>query len=268
MIQLSKIGWKWIFCLLLATFALASCQASTPVSRVVDVPVARQGDFRLLSVTEGWVTPSPDKALQVGDRVQALSPAVFQLQDGTLLRLAAGSELTFLTFRGRELEVHLAVGAGVVDTPNPGFVLITPLVTVRVHGTSYRVEVRSPDETYVAADAGSVLVSRGLDTALVQEGQETRVFADQPLAVLWQALPTPSPTPVPTATPAATATAASTPTPTPIIHIVQEGETVSSIANQYGVPPQFIIEANHLDNPGLLQVGQELIIPAVEPETP
>jgi hypothetical protein len=71
----------------------------------------------------------------------------------------------------------------------------------------------------------------------------------------------PSPTPSPTPRPP------EAPTVTPqrqVTHIVQPGETLSSIARQYGVTSQAIMEANGLDDPNLLEVGQELIIPQSE----
>lgn len=48
----------------------------------------------------------------------------------------------------------------------------------------------------------------------------------------------------------------------PTVHIVQSGDTVYSIARQYGVDPQAIITANNLINPGALSIGQQLTIPA------
>jgi LysM repeat protein len=59
--------------------------------------------------------------------------------------------------------------------------------------------------------------------------------------------------PVVTATPAPTAEVRK--------HIVQAGETLGSIAVQYGVTVQALLQANQLANPDLLRVGQELIIP-------
>ena len=44
-------------------------------------------------------------------------------------------------------------------------------------------------------------------------------------------------------------------------HVVRSGETVGSIAVQYGVTVQAILEANQLANPDFLRVGQELVIP-------
>jgi len=79
--------------------------------------------------------------------------------------------------------------------------------------------------------------------------------------------PTPTPTLRPTATaplipPAATATP--TVTPTPIVHVVQEGDNLLSIAFEYGVSLQALQTANSIENPQFLQIGQRLIIPTSE----
>ena len=82
---------------------------------------------------------------------------------------------------------------------------------------------------------------------------------------------TPSATtgPSPTATPveAATETPTEAPTATPaslVVHVVQPGETLSSIGRLYGMTYQAIMEANGMTDPNLLEVGQELIIPPPE----
>ncbi len=46
-----------------------------------------------------------------------------------------------------------------------------------------------------------------------------------------------------------------------IIHTVQAGEYVSSIARRYGVDANLLLAANNLTNPDRVLVGQELIIP-------
>ncbi len=53
-----------------------------------------------------------------------------------------------------------------------------------------------------------------------------------------------------------------TPAPTepPIIHVVALGETISSIALQYGVPMDAIIKANPAAEPNALIVGDELVM--------
>ncbi|MFC0525923.1 LysM peptidoglycan-binding domain-containing protein [Pontibacillus salicampi] len=45
------------------------------------------------------------------------------------------------------------------------------------------------------------------------------------------------------------------------IHVVQSGESLYSIANQYSVPMDQLIRANELDAPNNLVVGQALVIP-------
>ncbi len=54
-----------------------------------------------------------------------------------------------------------------------------------------------------------------------------------------------------------------TPTPEPFRHTVKANETLSSIAAQYGVNPNRLIELNNILNPDALQVGQELLIPGM-----
>lgn len=66
-------------------------------------------------------------------------------------------------------------------------------------------------------------------------------------------------------------TATPTITPTPLVHFVQEGDTLGSIAAAYGVSVQAIQTANQIENPLLLQIGQRIVIPTGEgpaPEVP
>lgn len=45
------------------------------------------------------------------------------------------------------------------------------------------------------------------------------------------------------------------------VHVVQPGETLTSISAQYGVSPQAIMQANDMQNPNRIVSGQRLIIP-------
>jgi LysM repeat protein len=49
--------------------------------------------------------------------------------------------------------------------------------------------------------------------------------------------------------------------PNAVIHVVQAGESLASIALQYGVSVARLAEANYIVDPNRLAVGQELIIP-------
>lgn len=65
--------------------------------------------------------------------------------------------------------------------------------------------------------------------------------------------------------PTAEATTAPVPTPSSSvgqrIHVVQAGETLSEIASMYGVTVEEMVQANGLDNPNAISVGQALVIP-------
>jgi LysM repeat protein len=85
------------------------------------------------------------------------------------------------------------------------------------------------------------------------------------------------PTPQPSLTPTPTQTAAPSPTQQPTAtatpglttHTVEAGDVLSSIAQEYEVTVQAIVEANELADPNSLNVGQVLIIPVqVPPPTP
>ncbi len=71
-------------------------------------------------------------------------------------------------------------------------------------------------------------------------------------------VPFPTPTPIPG-------------TPTPLstsqtYYLVQAGDTLSSIAQAYGISSEELMRANGIDDPAALFVGQTLIIPGVNPQ--
>jgi LysM repeat protein len=58
------------------------------------------------------------------------------------------------------------------------------------------------------------------------------------------------------------------PAPTQTIYLVQPGDTLSKIANQFGISLAELIAANRetLPNPDVLAIGDQLIIPTPVPE--
>ncbi len=68
-------------------------------------------------------------------------------------------------------------------------------------------------------------------------------------------------TPTATRTPAATPTAPPTAAPTPQTYTVKPGDTLTGIAQQYGVDQGAIARANNITDPATIQVGQVLTIP-------
>ena len=81
--------------------------------------------------------------------------------------------------------------------------------------------------------------------------------------------PSPSPTLAPTATPTMaeqpTPTPSATPTPIPRQHVVQAGDTLLGIVQQYRVDYGALLAANDITDADLLYVGQVLTIPASAP---
>ena len=74
--------------------------------------------------------------------------------------------------------------------------------------------------------------------------------------------PTATSTPDPTATPTPDPTATlPTPTPTPQVYVVQSGDSLSRIAERFGVTVDSLIEANRIVHPDVLQFNQPLTIP-------
>jgi LysM repeat protein len=73
-------------------------------------------------------------------------------------------------------------------------------------------------------------------------------------------LPTAGPSATPSPSPSAAPTAGGT-------HVVEQGESLSTIGDLYGVPWLQIAQANNIPEPYVIQVGQELIIPVGVPPT-
>lgn len=81
---------------------------------------------------------------------------------------------------------------------------------------------------------------------------------------------TPSLTPTETFTPSITPTPAPTLTPHPatLVHVIQAGETLSSIAAQYGVTVEALMAANNLTDANLVVQGQRLFVSVLVTDTP
>lgn len=94
-------------------------------------------------------------------------------------------------------------------------------------------------------------------TTAQAENEEEDTAAAGATAEKEEATSTPTPRPTRTPTP--------TPTPeiilTPLVYAVQSGDTLLEIAVKFGVDVDLLAQENGIDNPGGLQVGQELTIP-------
>lgn len=90
--------------------------------------------------------------------------------------------------------------------------------------------------------------------AILRVGQEL-IIPQQPVA---QANPTEAGSAEAPATPR--------PTPTKVIHVVERGDTLGSIAAEYDVSVEEIASASGIRPGALLSIGQELVIPVATPE--
>ena len=71
---------------------------------------------------------------------------------------------------------------------------------------------------------------------------------------------TPKPTPTSTSTPVVTPTPSPVVTPTPQVYVVQQGDTLWSIAQRFKIDVESLVQLTELGDPTLLQPGQQLVI--------
>ncbi len=114
---------------------------------------------------------------------------------------------------------------------------------------------------WAAVAVGAILLLAGcgqvVTVAPTPTPQPTATIALAVVSATEEPTTTPAPyTPAPTPTP--------TVTPTPIIHTIQSGESLLSIAGRFNVSVSGLQEANGILDPRTLQVGQQLIIPREE----
>jgi LysM repeat protein len=117
------------------------------------------------------------------------------------------------------------------------FTIASPSLSASVHGTEFRMVVMSPNQTYVAADQGTVEVESGGQTAMIRAGEQLVAVAGQDMQV--------------TSQPALQAT-----------WTVRPGDTLWKIASHYGLAAQDLAAANPwIGNPDLILPGWTVSIP-------
>ncbi len=228
-------------------------------------------------------------SLQAGDQVQTgdESQAKLSFPGEETVDLESKTRLTVLELYqsplSRALVAALALHEGKTLTqigqalPEGGrFVLETPVATLQARGAAFQCDVVSKSQVWVAVYEGAVTVSMGPQTVDLAAGQGLRAQLGQKLSPVTIAI-----VPSIRAT-AAPKTGPSTPTLTdrektlfpPVLtptrpgddmqtYIVQKGDTLYSIARQFGVSWEAIWQANRqiLPKPEALQPGQQLRIP-------
>ena len=223
-----------------------------------------------------WAPPQCGGALVA----LALVGAIFiSIGAPAVLRAQAVDEPATHTVRAGETLSEIAEAYGVSlqllmtrnDITNPnqirvGQLLILPEGAVQIGPPTV------PTHTVLAGETLSQIARRydvsmtrlmhlnGIDNAdAIRIGQVLR------LPVLVSDTPTSTPT-SPDAPPATTQAAPRG--PASAIHIVRPGETLSQIAQQYGVTMQLLMDANGIQNANAIYVGQSLRIPSVAATTP
>ncbi len=237
--------------------------------------------------------------LDAGDSVTTGQSASARLSFGgaSTLELSEGARLTMLELRGGFLsrapviEVALLEGGASVileDMPlrTGAITLETSAITVQSRGSRFTCEAFAADQARVAVHFGSANVSMGDQSVRLIEGQVLDARLGQALAPVTVATPSgarPTATPSggvpgfldesnrtlfpPVETPTRPGDASQATTLPPeasdaVTYVVQQGDTLFTIARRFGLSWEDLWDANpELKSPELLQVGQTLRLP-------
>lgn len=161
----------------------------------------------------------------------------------------AGDTLSSIAQRNHISLLALARANGIsnINLVQIGRVLLVP---VPEHTTWYRVRWGDTLSTIAARYGTTVSALRAMNPAL-----GTYLIAGRPLRIC-------SPCSSGATYQVATSQATSSGTGQNI-HVVQPGETLSSIASRYGLSTSTLMSANNLTNPNFLSIGQALTVPSL-----
>ena len=151
-----------------------------------------------------------------------------------------------------------------VVTKEPSVVELTPDATSESDGDPQQADVTETPDPEEAPEIFQYSVQSGDTITTIAEKFETtpdivrqlnflpddNIFAGQQLDIPYQ--------------PGMTAEGAPTPTPAPLTYEVQPGDTLGSIAIQFGVDPINLVETNNILQPDSLSVGTQLLIPGAQ----
>lgn len=226
--------------------------------------------------------------LQGGDQVLTGSDARVRLafKGGATTELGSNTRLTLLELYEspftRAPTAVLALHEGrtltrVEQVPLRGghFEIETAAISVQARGTLFQCDAPNKNQSYVAVFEGLVRVTMGEQSIELKAGQAvnarlgvTLTVVAAPVAPSINATLAPAAVKTPTLTEREKTIFPGVVTPTRPEdryhqYTVQPGDTLYSIARQFGVSPEAIIEANRqtLRNPDTLRVGQQLRIP-------
>jgi LysM repeat protein len=218
---------------------------------------------------------------------QAEPPATHEVRPGeTLSEIAAayGVPLAELMALNGISDPNAITIGQTLTLPADAVRIGQPLIEIPTHTVAAGETLSQIARQYEISTARLMHLNGISDADAIYEGQVLRlpvtINEPTPEAEADQAAEAVTATPasekgVETETPTASATANITPTAQtttgtaiPSTHIVQAAETLSEIAQQYGLSLQALMDANGIQNPDAIYVGQELILPGAPTATP
>ena len=213
----------------------------------------------------------------INDTYAATYPTIASVVDNTTcLALKKGTtqlgrfvvtpaKLIYLLSNGKRRLVSQKQYEAIRGTTPPAFKIDLTLASAIPVGTpmpsSYKTVLVNPDDAVVPTPAPSVTVRPTATPTVSASPTPTPTKLPSPTPTPTKTS-TPTPTPTKTATPTPTKTATPTPSPSASVryYTVVLGDTLTKIANRFGVSIQAIKTANKMTT-DVVQLGQKLIIP-------
>ena len=237
--------------------AATSTTGAPPVTLLsADTPVATitQPLAVITEITLAPATPTSTPT-DVGQSVSDGTPTLQIITPGFSLSIITPDTPTPLP--QDTLEAGGVVSVSTEDLSTPVDNSVNPAETL-VSGADCTYTVESGDNLYRIAVANNVTVADMQtanpnltgDAPVLQPGDVLKL----PNCIPGEGTATLNPTSASGGTPAAVASQET--------YIVKPGDTMGAIASRFGVSVNAILEANGLDNPNRLSIGQALIIPA------
>jgi LysM repeat protein len=247
--------------LLLPLLALYHWQTGQPGARPAQAIGTLNGQAAILR--SNWQTVAKDN-LYVGDTVRAIDNVRLTFSDGTAIDLEPAALVTVKAaqIEAGTLTVGHQAGRIQVSTNNPLFRLEGNALTLTVQKAQFRVDISESGDAYVMAEQGLVYSESDGETVTVAAGESLRSGVGK-RATLQQTTPValPAPPPPPPRTPTPSVTPVPPTQPPQQFHVIIQGDTLSYLAQQYGVSVEEIMKANGISDPNMLSIGQKLIIP-------
>jgi LysM repeat protein len=204
----------------------------------------------VLRQIEATMTEAQVAAIAAMQLTQQDAQAWFQ--DGEL----AGGLVPASTSQGTSKEQTAPLGGSGSGSSASLIRALVQLLAARSDVAATPVVAQAEEPAALAAEAASPATGTG-------DLPEAEIVAVA--EVVSAAVPEPSstsePTPEAAVEPAGVPDAASEPEAEPVVYVVQAGDSLAAIASAYGVSKEAIVEANDIQDPNLIDVGQELVIP-------